>query len=571
MELAHIPLDQLKISPLNMRHGRKAPDISDILPSIRKRGIQQPLLVRKNGKGYEIVAGRRRFFCAKTIAKEDGEIAKLPCAIMVAGDDAAALEASLIENVARCDPDEMTRYETYSRLVKEGRTSSEIAEVFGVTELAVKRALALGNLLPAIREAYRNEDIDAQTIRHLTLATGKQQAEWFKLFEDPEQRAPGGWQLKQWLFGGEIKTDVALSLFPLDTYKGQIISDLFAEVGYFDDLEQFWTLQNQAIAATRDAFLKSGWTEVVVLDAGERFLTWEHVQVSKNDGGRIYIEVRGTGEVITHKGFITSKEHERRLKMAANGDNMKVDADIRPELTKAAQNYLDLHRHAAVRHSLLNHQGIALRLMVAHAIGGSSLWQTKPDPQRADKEEIADSVSGSKAATAFAKEREPILKMLDLPAHGHSVVRSNGDDHRVVSLFVTLLKLSDKEVMRAMAYIMAETLQAETSVVEALGCHLKVDMADYWKPDETFFTLLRDKTAINAMLRHIGGKNTADGNVTATAKAQKTIIQDFLNGDSRKKVEGWLPHYMQFPFKPYIKGRGGRLSDNHTRIKSLIG
>ena len=273
MELAHIPLDQLKISPLNMRHGRKAPDISDILPSIRARGIQQPLLVRKNGKGYEIVAGRRRFFCAKTIAKEDGAIAQLPCAIMAAGDDAAALEASLIENVARCDPDEMTRYETYSRLVKEGRTPNAIAETFGVTELAVKRALALGNLLPAIRNAYRAEDIDAQTIRHLTLATGAQQAEWFKLFEDPEQRAPGGWQLKQWLFGGEIKTGVAL--FPLDTYKGQIITDLFADTGYFDDLEQFWTLQNHAISASRDAFLKAGWTEVVVLDAGERFLTWE--------------------------------------------------------------------------------------------------------------------------------------------------------------------------------------------------------------------------------------------------------------------------------------------------------
>ena len=286
---------------------------------------------------------------------------------------------------------------------------------------------------------------------------------------------------------------------------------------------------------------------------------------------RSYIEVRGTGEVISHKGFITSKEHQRQLKKAVSGEQSKDDTELRPELTKAAQNYLDLHRHAAVRHSLLNHQGVALRLMVAHAIGGSSLWQTKPDPQQADKEEIAESVGVSKAVAAFTKEREPILKMLDLPAHGHSIVRSNGDDHRVVSLFVTLLKLSDKEVMRVMAYIMAETLQAGTSVIEALGCHLKVDMADYWKPDETFLTLLRDKAAINAMLRHIGGKNTADGNVTATAKAQKNIIRDFFNGNIRKKAKGWLPHYMQFPFKPYIKGRGGRLSDNLARIKSLIG
>ena len=75
MELTHIPLDYLKVSALNMRHARKAPDISDILPSIRARGVQQPLLVRNNGQKegkhhYEIVAGRRRFFSLKTIVKE---------------------------------------------------------------------------------------------------------------------------------------------------------------------------------------------------------------------------------------------------------------------------------------------------------------------------------------------------------------------------------------------------------------------------------------------------------------------------------------------------------------------
>ncbi len=206
MELAHIPFDQLKVSPLNMRHARKAPDISDILPSIRARGVQQPLLVRKNGSGYEIVAGRRRFFSLKTIAKEGGAIEPVPCAVMAEGDDAAALEASLIENVARLDPDDMARYETFARLVREGRSVEDIAATFGVTEIMVKRALALGNLLPDIREAFRQEEIDAQTIRQLTLASEAQQAEWLALFRDPEQRAPRGWQLKQWLFGGEIKT-----------------------------------------------------------------------------------------------------------------------------------------------------------------------------------------------------------------------------------------------------------------------------------------------------------------------------------------------------------------------------
>lgn len=568
MDLQHIPLDQLKVSALNMRHARKAPDVSDILPSIRARGVQQPLLVRKNGKGYEIVAGRRRFFSLKAIAKEGGEIDPVPCAVMAEGDDAAALEASLIENTARLDPDEVARWETFARLVNEGRTVEDIAVTFGVTEIMVRRALALGELLPDIREAYRNEDIDAQTVRQLTLASEGRQAEWLKLFQDPEQHAPRGWQLKQWLFGGEVSTGAAL--FPLDAYKGRIVTDLFGETGYFGDLEQFWRLQNEAVAAKRDALLAMGWPEVAVLDVGERFHKWDHVATPKDEGGRVYIEVRENGEVTVHEGFVTSKEHQRRQRKAASGDEKNTAATDRPEITNPAQNYIELHRHAAVRHALLGFPGVALRLMVAHAIGGSALWQTRPDPQTTRKEETAESVAKSKAETALAEERKAVLKLLGLPAHGHSVVRSNGDDYRVVELFAALLKLSDDEVMRVLAIVMAETLEAGTAVVEALGTHLKVDMRDYWQADDAFFDLLRNKAAVNAMLRHIGGKVVADANISATTKVQKRIIRDFITGDGRKKAEGWLPRYMEFPFKAYTKAGGGRLTENTARIKSLV-
>ena len=58
MELMHIPLSELSIAKTNVRHGVKKSDSSHLIPSISKRGILQPLLVRKNGEGYEIVAGR---------------------------------------------------------------------------------------------------------------------------------------------------------------------------------------------------------------------------------------------------------------------------------------------------------------------------------------------------------------------------------------------------------------------------------------------------------------------------------------------------------------------------------
>jgi ParB family chromosome partitioning protein len=67
----------------------------------------------------------------------------------------------MIENMLRQNPDQVTQWESYTRLVKEGRSVEDIAATFALTELQVKRILALGNLLPRIREAFRAEEIDA--------------------------------------------------------------------------------------------------------------------------------------------------------------------------------------------------------------------------------------------------------------------------------------------------------------------------------------------------------------------------------------------------------------------------
>mgnify|MGYP000400927043 CR=1 FL=1 len=75
--LKTVPLSELRISKLNMRHSRKKPDVSDILPSIREAGIRQTLLVRKEGDHYGVVAGRRRYFALKEIEKINKILAEL--------------------------------------------------------------------------------------------------------------------------------------------------------------------------------------------------------------------------------------------------------------------------------------------------------------------------------------------------------------------------------------------------------------------------------------------------------------------------------------------------------------
>jgi ParB family transcriptional regulator, chromosome partitioning protein len=554
MQLTHIDIGKLSVSALNMRHGKKAPDTSDILPSIRARGVLVPLLVRPNGEpdNFEIVAGRRRYFAAKTVADEQGEIAPLPCAVMEPGDDAAALEASLIENIARLDPDEMSQYETFVRLTKEGRSVAEIAATFGITERMVNQRLALGNLLPKIRDAYRNEEIDAETIRHLTLASKAQQKEWLALFADPESHAPSGYQLKQWLFGGQsVSTKVAL--FPVADYPGQIIGDLFGEDSYFADADLFWQKQNEAIAAKRDALIEAGWSEVVILEPGQHFQTWEHEKTPRKKGGKVFVTVSHRGEVEIHEGYPSRKESRRRSRSEPADDGDAAAEPIkstRPAMTKSMQNYLELHRHVVVRLALLANPGTALRLIVAHAIAASGHWQVKAEPQQAKSEEIARSIAESPAQQAFATEREAILALFERPDYHHTVASTNGDAYRTAAVFARLLALSEDEVLRVAAFVMAETLAAGSAVVEAIGQHLKVDARPHWQPDDVFYELVRERATVNAMLAEVAGKSVADANVIEKTRTQKQIIRDCLAGtNGRARVDGWLPGLMAFPFR----------------------
>jgi len=567
MDLRHIPIENLKVSTLNMRHERKKPDVADILPSIRERGVLVPLIVRPNGtKGrFEILAGRRRFFASTAELKESGEKSiKLPCAILAKGDDAGAIEASILENVARLDPDEMSQFEAFNRLAGEGRTVPEIAATFGVTELMVKRRLALADLIPEIRKAYSEDHIDATSIQALTLATEDQQREWFDLWNsDDTEYVPTGRQLKAWFLGGE-HIPVSKALFDLYKYHGyasQILTDLFGEEDVFADAATFWKCQSEAIPAKVKSFKEAGWADVTVLDRGRYFSKWDHVARGKDDGGKVLIEVRDNGDVTFHEGYLETKEAAKRVKAAGSGEGAENDApSSRPEMTQGMQTYFELHRHAAVRTKLLEHPDIALRLMIAHAIVGSSLWQVRPEPQRSRHEATLESVGGSKAQTAFQTERKAVLKLLGLEAiDTRPIIRGNGDEYALCDIFARLLKINEIDVLTVLTYVMAEALEVGNASVEALGNTLPVSLKDCWQPDAAFFDLLRDKQTINAMLGEIAGKAIADANITETAKVQKGIIIDTLTGaNGRDAKPDWRPSWAAFPFGTYRSGDGIR-------------
>lgn len=553
MQIEHIPLGNLSVASINMRRGRGRPDVGDILPSIKARGVLSPLFVRPNGKDnhFEILAGKRRYYASLEAAKDADKPRDVPCIVLGAGDDAEALEISMIENLLREDPDEVTQWESFTRLVKEGRSAEDIAATFALTELKVKRILALGNLLPRVREAYRSEEIDAATVRHLTLASKTQQKAWLALFEDDGTYAPRGSQLKAWLFGGaSIATSVAL--FNLEAYSGQIIADLFGEDGYFADSGAFWEAQMAEVEKRKCAYLEAGWADVVIVPPIEHFASWEYDTVPKAKGGKVYIQMRTSGEAVFHEGYISRREAQA-AERAARGEDTKP---ARPELTSTLASYVDLHRHAAVSERLARETSLALRVMVAHAIAGSPLWSVRPADVSSRNEKTAASCAASPAVQTLAERRRAVLGLLGFEPDRECVCQDRyGSD--LVPILHRLMQLDDDQIMQVMALVMAETLAIGSEAVEYLGEHLAVDMADQWQADEAFFALLRDKEVMAALLAEVGGEAVASANAAETGATLKGLIADHLTGaNKRPKAERWVPRWMAFPPAAYTE-RGG--------------
>ena len=166
--------------------------------------------------------------------------------------------------------------------------------------------MCIRDRIPDVRDAYTNQQIDAASIRVLTMATEAQQAEWIALFNSDDY-CPTGQQLKAWLTGG----GVIKALFDVADYGGTILTDLFGDHGQFADVEHFWEAQNGAIAKAIEAYKADGWKEVILGERGHYFPKYSHVHHPKDQGGRVYVEVRESETLVSMKAISRTPKRRR--------------------------------------------------------------------------------------------------------------------------------------------------------------------------------------------------------------------------------------------------------------------
>ncbi len=148
------------------RHFAEA-ELAELAASIKAQGIIQPLLVRKDATGYELVAGERRLRAAKMIG-----LTEVPVVVKDLS-DAEMLEVSIVENIQREDFNPIEEADAYHRLISEfGLTQDQAATRVGKSRSAVANILRLRQLEASIKQSIAEGAISMGHARALLGLSG---------------------------------------------------------------------------------------------------------------------------------------------------------------------------------------------------------------------------------------------------------------------------------------------------------------------------------------------------------------------------------------------------------------
>lgn len=151
-----IALDKIQPNPDQPRTNFKQEEINELANSIKKEGLLQPILVRKVGDHYQIIAGERRWQACKTL-----QMKEIPVRFWKADSD-KALELALIENIQRSDLNPIEEAYGYKRLMeRKGMTQSEVAQTVSKGRSTIANALRLLDLPEEAQQLLFEEKISA--------------------------------------------------------------------------------------------------------------------------------------------------------------------------------------------------------------------------------------------------------------------------------------------------------------------------------------------------------------------------------------------------------------------------
>lgn len=263
-------LNRLKVSKYYVRKTpADAMSDAELKASLASLGLLQNLVVHRDevDEGYYGVdAGRRRVTQLNELVAEGVFSGDMPIHRLLIEDASTATEVSLVENTMRADMHPADQVEAFVRLVSEGSTVGEIAMKFGMAERAVEQRLRLGNVAPALLDAYREGDLNLETLKGFAVTPDHdlQLAVW-------ERVTSGGgyynsYNIRNMLLESKVQGNSRLAYFVgIDAYEeagGTMLRDLFADEDdrglWLDDYDLVLRLAEDKLKATAEE-IKDDW------------------------------------------------------------------------------------------------------------------------------------------------------------------------------------------------------------------------------------------------------------------------------------------------------------------------
>ena len=170
-------LEKITTNPFQPRTHFNEEALEELSHSIKELGVIQPITVRKKGKGFELIAGERRFRASQMAGLET-----IPAYVRLA-DDQESLEIALVENIQREDLDPIEIGLSYQRLIEEiNLTQDQLSIRVGKKRSTITNYMRLLKLDPIIQTGIRDNFISMGHGRALiNIDSPKEQIKLYKI------------------------------------------------------------------------------------------------------------------------------------------------------------------------------------------------------------------------------------------------------------------------------------------------------------------------------------------------------------------------------------------------------
>ena len=168
-EIIEVALDDIIPNRFQPRLTFDENSLNELASSIKEHGIIQPLVLRKVGDKYEIIAGERRYKAAYIAG-----LTKVPAFIINLNDNESA-EVAIVENIQRRDLSPIEEAKSYKKLLDRGYlTQDQLASRMGKAQATISNKLRLLNLSESVQDALLNNKISERHARSLLKIESKE-------------------------------------------------------------------------------------------------------------------------------------------------------------------------------------------------------------------------------------------------------------------------------------------------------------------------------------------------------------------------------------------------------------